>query len=524
MLERLYEDATSFGFPEERFERVYGEVELTLYRDAVRARVIAPLHGAWMHARACRAGRRPLARARRRARRARHDARARVLCVLERDVPADDPIPADEAAERFASVVTAMRLWAPGGISLGAPGWRQADEARWQPVPIGSSARARGGRLDAAGRRRAGVPRVLHGDLRGRAPAARGVGARPLRDGLRRSATDAEALTDYLLGLRALLDATSDAGQASFGAAAGGAVRRGGRPRRAAGADGDGHALERYVMGHASGAEHRHGVAARAGGRGGGPPARAAARRALRLPGRRPEVAWPTTSCSRPTASRSARSRRATCARSRSRSPSAGAVPRRSVETPPRFHRERQSSPMTWSEPEPELRGHEPDDAADADRARAGRGRPAARAARARRSHRVGRLGLGRPRGLLGARLARGQPNRYSSIRREAGQVVHVVVEVGHLDHRLAAEALLQVGEVAPVAGGQAARPPRRCAAPCAPGSDRRAARPARPTGCPAARGGCTRFTTTPRERQARVLQAVVEADRLVDRVARAAR
>ena len=36
MLERLYEDATSFGFPEERFERVYREVEATLYRDAVR--------------------------------------------------------------------------------------------------------------------------------------------------------------------------------------------------------------------------------------------------------------------------------------------------------------------------------------------------------------------------------------------------------------------------------------------------------------------------------------------------------
>ena len=35
MLERLYEDATSFGFPEERFERVYGEVEATLYRDAL---------------------------------------------------------------------------------------------------------------------------------------------------------------------------------------------------------------------------------------------------------------------------------------------------------------------------------------------------------------------------------------------------------------------------------------------------------------------------------------------------------
>ena len=45
MLERLYEDATSFGFPEERFERVYREVEATLYRDALAARVVAPLRG-----------------------------------------------------------------------------------------------------------------------------------------------------------------------------------------------------------------------------------------------------------------------------------------------------------------------------------------------------------------------------------------------------------------------------------------------------------------------------------------------
>ena len=45
MLERLYEDATSFGFPEERFERVYREVEATLYRDALRAAVVAPLRG-----------------------------------------------------------------------------------------------------------------------------------------------------------------------------------------------------------------------------------------------------------------------------------------------------------------------------------------------------------------------------------------------------------------------------------------------------------------------------------------------
>src|ERR671923_313535 len=46
MLDRLYEDSTSFGFPEERFERVYREVELTLYADAVRARVAPRRRGA----------------------------------------------------------------------------------------------------------------------------------------------------------------------------------------------------------------------------------------------------------------------------------------------------------------------------------------------------------------------------------------------------------------------------------------------------------------------------------------------
>src|SRR3954454_23357922 len=45
MLTRLYEDATSFGFPEERFERVYSEVEETLYRDTVPASAAIALHG-----------------------------------------------------------------------------------------------------------------------------------------------------------------------------------------------------------------------------------------------------------------------------------------------------------------------------------------------------------------------------------------------------------------------------------------------------------------------------------------------
>jgi hypothetical protein len=251
MLERLYEDATSFGFPEERFERVYGEVELTLYRDAVRARLIAPLHGAWMHAERVELGD-GLSLARGDAMEGPHE-RTSLLCVLERDVPADDPIPADEAAERFASVVTAMRLWGPGGVSIGAPGWRQADEARWQPVPIGSSTRPRGGDwMLPAGEEQAFREFFSAICVADRPPhVAWALDRFEMGSG---QETDAEALTDHLLGLRALLDATTDTGQASFGlrlaALCAEEGARGDLQERMETAT----RLERYVMGHTSGA------------------------------------------------------------------------------------------------------------------------------------------------------------------------------------------------------------------------------------------------------------------------------
>jgi hypothetical protein len=214
MLERLYEDATSFGFPEERFDRVYGEVELTLYRDAVRARVIAPLLGAWMDAERVELGD-GLSLMRGDALEGPHDP-STLLCVLERDVPADDPIPAEEAAARFAAVVTAVRLWAPGAVVLGAPGWRQADHARWQPVAIGSAGHPRGSEwMLPAGDEQAF--REFFTATTGVRPTAAVTWALGRFEMGCAQPSDAEALSDYLLALRALLDGTSDAGQASLG-------------------------------------------------------------------------------------------------------------------------------------------------------------------------------------------------------------------------------------------------------------------------------------------------------------------
>jgi hypothetical protein len=221
MLDRLYEDSTSFAFPEERFERVYREVELTLYRGAVRTRLVAPLAGASIEAERVELGD-GLSLVRGDRMEAPPEAvwpeggdAPAVLCVLERDLEGGAQLPVAEAEERFRRLVAAMRLWAPGAVGLGGPGWRRADEGRWTPVPLGASGAGRGDGWVLAGGDETPFREFLAILLES---PPRGVVAWSLdrfEMGCER-ARDAEALSDYLLALRALLDATSDAGEASL--------------------------------------------------------------------------------------------------------------------------------------------------------------------------------------------------------------------------------------------------------------------------------------------------------------------
>jgi hypothetical protein len=259
MLERLYEDATSFGFPEERFERVYREVEVTLYRDAVRARVVAPLRGAWMEIDRLELGD-GLSIVRGDAFDAPDDAifpeegdgTPALLCVLERDTPADEPIPGSEAAGRFAAIVTALRLWAPGGVTLGAPGWRQSDHGRWQAVSIGSGMPPRdAGWLLADGEEQAF--REFFAAIDGARPGEMVAWALDRFEMGCERPLEAQALSDYLLALRALLDATSHAGQASMALRLAALCAEEGTRREVQHRLEAALALERFVMGGATG-------------------------------------------------------------------------------------------------------------------------------------------------------------------------------------------------------------------------------------------------------------------------------
>jgi hypothetical protein len=223
MLERLYEDATSFDFPEERFERVYIEVERTLYEHTLRSEVVAPLAGMWLEVeRVELADGLSLARGdlldapaeavwpeRER------DGEPSVLCVLARDQHADLPLPIAEARLRFRRLLGGLRLFKAGALALGPLAWSRAGDGAWRSVPLGPTGQLRGDWWTLSEAEAAELPAFLELVEASTHSGVVGWALSRFEMGLER-AMDAEALTDHLLALRALLDATDDAGRASL--------------------------------------------------------------------------------------------------------------------------------------------------------------------------------------------------------------------------------------------------------------------------------------------------------------------
>lgn len=225
MLERLWEESTSFAFPEERFERVYAEVESTLYRSAMCVEIVAPLPGLalaehridlggglslrrgegadappealWPHALE-RRGDDPS-----------------VLCVLERDLSAGADLPLDEARSRFRRIATVLRLWGAGALSVGPVGWARVNGGTWRSFPLPPSGTGRGGALTLDAGEGEELGALLDALAHSRPGGAVAWAVARFEMGCER-AGDGEALSDYLLALEALLDGGSDLGRATL--------------------------------------------------------------------------------------------------------------------------------------------------------------------------------------------------------------------------------------------------------------------------------------------------------------------
>ena len=230
MLERLYEDVTDFAFPEDRFERVYAHVERTLFERSLPATVLVAVHGLELDAEHVDlenglalvrgehsdapdeavwgdpADLRP------------EDARRRpnVLLTLTREVTPDEPLSVVDAGEAFREVLTGMRLWKAGGIALAAVAWRRTGDGHWRPFELETTGVARGEPwilIEGEEEELREFLEAISGSPRS-GSVAWALGR--LEMGLGRG-LEAEALSDYLLGLRALLDSGTEGSRYGLG-------------------------------------------------------------------------------------------------------------------------------------------------------------------------------------------------------------------------------------------------------------------------------------------------------------------
>jgi hypothetical protein len=209
----VFAERTEFGFDSDRFEAAYAELEQALYEGRAVTTVVAPLLGIALDPQSTEivlGEGLSLVRG---------DAldeapseavwgdgdEAHTLIVLTVAQDRDAPAPVSVARARFRRTLTALRLFERGGYALGPVAWTRIDSGAWRSVALGGSGRPGLPRLIAAQR---------EDELRGfcnlvarRTPRSGEVAWALARFemGCERLAPF-EALTDYLLALRALLE------------------------------------------------------------------------------------------------------------------------------------------------------------------------------------------------------------------------------------------------------------------------------------------------------------------------------
>jgi hypothetical protein len=227
MLERLYEDATSFNFPEERFERVYTELERTLYDGTARLVAVAPLRDARLEtARIDLGGGVSLVRGnsagapREAAWRHPHlapdePAEPSVLIMIEREAEGGHDLPLAWLRSRIADIVRGLRLWAPGALGPTGSAWARSDEGPWQHFDVKPTGPGRGEPWTVGDEDAPELREFLAAIERARVPGRIAWALDRFELGCEH-ARDAEALSDYLMALKALLDGIDEAGRASL--------------------------------------------------------------------------------------------------------------------------------------------------------------------------------------------------------------------------------------------------------------------------------------------------------------------
>ncbi len=215
-LGRVFEDSSDFVLEPSRLESAYEELERMIFAARALAQVAAPVRGLVLASKEVTIGEGlSLVRAdavddapTEIARLAPEDqnAPAEAVAVLTVEGAPGDPAPVTEARVRFRRLLTALRLYDAGGFALGPAAWMRIDSGPWQLVALGSGGRA--------GAHELLITAEGEDELRGfcNLIAKRARRGGELAWALSRFEMGCErlapfdALTDYLLALRALLE------------------------------------------------------------------------------------------------------------------------------------------------------------------------------------------------------------------------------------------------------------------------------------------------------------------------------
>jgi len=216
-LGHVFDERSEFGFDPERFELAYADLERALYEGRCVTTVIAPLLGVALEPGT---GEVPLGdglslQSGDSLTDAPSDAvwgeyeEPNMLIVLTiaegRSQPSGSSSPRSAARVRFRRALTALRLFERGGYALGPLAWTRADAGVWRAFALGSTGRPRGMTL---------IPAAEEDELRAfcslvsrRTPTGGELAWALTRFEMgRERLAPFEALTDYLLALRALLE------------------------------------------------------------------------------------------------------------------------------------------------------------------------------------------------------------------------------------------------------------------------------------------------------------------------------
>ncbi|MSW84503.1 MAG: hypothetical protein F2832_07135 [Actinobacteria bacterium] len=211
-LSRMFGDATDFVFSQERFDAAFAELESVLGDNMPQTVVVAVLHGIEIESEVLDLGDglsiergETCSDAPDEARWARGDGGSQTLAVLRWDPAADDTAPLAYAHVQLRRMVLGLRLYDAATVALAPLAWIRAGNAPWQPLALGTPGAGHGllvvtpghedelrAFLNLVARR---TPR--HGEIAWALRRFELAGERPVA---------AEALTDLLLALRALLE------------------------------------------------------------------------------------------------------------------------------------------------------------------------------------------------------------------------------------------------------------------------------------------------------------------------------